>query len=1108
MKLLTEDFAVSVYDKITEAGKVAESDPSYGVAKLRTILENIFKELTRDSLTSFTDLFARIRYCEIEFGFDRGLSGSVHTIRKLANRVVHDELKVNYETFSNCAGSLAEVIEKLSEVAIPEDLAGFKPELMVREDKPQIKRETIPLLKGVVISFGTEGHGDSGKFLPVHIADSESGDTFIVYFWENSSDSSKNFYYTARNLFWEYCTVNLLNLKLFNPKENLYATTDTTQIVIEPDYLVDVTDIAKCFSINNINYMNYFLSKLFDKPSSQMPLLKGNIINKFLDYAFKDPAVDPETVFTDALRENLLPLASLNHTDLTDIITSIKTEHSANIYNTVEQNKDKLVSIEPTFFSPLYGLNGRLDVMLGFPGDKDRKDVFELKSGKPWGGAVSEDHRIQVVCYNMLLRSVFGHSRKGVSSVLYSGQAVNPLRNVTNTLRDENLILYTRNLIIRILQALENRNYKVFEKLNTENFGTYQKFDKEHLQNISIYFKNAPEAAVSYYREQLSFLLRELKSAKTGAYLSPDTENKGFSSLWNESVQEKLERQNAISGLIISNYDQERDIIDFNFEDMPEHNFRAGDLCILYSLDDGIKSAVNSRIMRGSILRIDKKSISLKLSNKIIDSSHLDSYAAWVLEHDFYESNYWGQIKTLFNFVTATETKRKLLFGLTEPRIRETAQLSPGGMLDNQKEILNKALSAQDYFLLQGPPGTGKTSVMLVNLVQGLLDSDDGKIAICAFTNRAVDEICLKLKINSIPFMKLNSNGNAEEYDTLSNTVREFTPEGVKNTIQECRVFVSTISSLSTRIKSINDISPIQTLIVDEASQVTESQIIGLVTATDRFIMIGDQNQLPPVVTQSDKFLEVANTVLKEYGLRDFRESLFERLYRRCNEKGWNHATGMLKYHFRMHADIADLVNPFYNNELTPADERQIRSEVGFFVPDPASRLSELFRSRSVFIPSCREHGSKYHEEEAKRTAQLIKYIYASMGSEFKPDTVGVVTPWRTQISQIKKHLSEELADLVTIDTVERFQGSERDIIIVSLAVTNSYQMKSLQALDPTGKTDRKLLVTASRAREVIIFNGHEEILKTSIFYRDLIERIKAKGGYVQYETARKIFGK
>ncbi len=1108
MKLLAEDFAVSLYDKISEAGVVAETDPSSGVTKLRSILESIFKELTRDTQVSFTDLYARIRYCEIEYKFDQAMMNSVHTIRKTANKIVHEDAKVDYDRFSDYAGSLAEVIYGLSEASLPDNLSIFKPRSVVREEKPGLKREYIPFLRGVVTAIGKEGESGSSRFIPVTVSDSETGDSFTVYFWENNSDKAKDHFFTARYFFWDYCTLHLMNLRQFNAAENLYATTDSTQIILEPDYLVDVTDIAKCFGMNEQNnYMNYFLGKFFEKPASQKPLLKGNIINKFLDYAFKDPAVDLNTVFNETLRENLLPLASLDEIDLAEIKSSIRTAHSANIYNTVKQNKDKSVFIEPTFFSPLYGLNGRLDVMLGFPGDKNRKDVFELKSGNAHNTQVWEEHRMQVICYNMLLRSVFGTERKGNSSVLYSGAQVNPLRNVTGTIRQENMILYTRNIIIRSLYALENRNYKVFDKLRPESFGYRNKFDEEPLKNISIYFNNAPEDAVAYYREQLSFLLRELNSAKTGAYLSAENENRGFSSLWNESVKEKLERQNAISGLTIAGYDNENDIINFGFEEMPEHNFRTGDLCILYSLDDAVKSAVNSRILRGSILRIDKKYISLKLANKIIDNSQLDKYAVWVLEHDFYESNYWGQVRTLFNFIKAPERKRQLLFGLNEPRVRKLPVPEYESLLDNQKEILQKALSSEDYFLLQGPPGTGKTSIMLINLVNGLLQADDGKIAVCAFTNRAVEEICLKLKKNGIPFLKLNSNGQREEFSTISSEVRELTPEGVKNIIKNCRVFVSTISSLSTRIQSINDISPVQTLIVDEASQVTESQIIGLVTVTDRFIMIGDQNQLPPVVTQSDKFLEVTDPVLREYGLRDFRESLFERLFRKCNEKGWHHATGMLKYHFRMHDDIAGLVNPFYNNQLTPANERQRTSEVSFFTPDPGNPLAAIFSKRTVFLPSRREHGSKYHEEEARRTAKLINYIASSMGDDFNAETVGVVTPWRTQISQIKKFLSEDLADMVTIDTVERFQGSERDIIIVSLAITNSYQIKSLQALDPSGKTDRKLLVTASRAREIIIFNGHEEILRTSIFYRDLIERIKVKGGYFLYETTRKIFG-
>ena len=120
-----------------------------------------------------------------------------------------------------------------------------------------------------------------------------------------------------------------------------------------------------------------------------------------------------------------------------------------------------------------------------------------------------------------------------------------------------------------------------------------------------------------------------------------------------------------------------------------------------------------------------------------------------------------------------------------------------------------------------------------------------------------------------------------------------------------------------------------------------------------------------------------------------------------------------------------------------------------------------------------------------------MKHIATVFGDDFNPnETVGVITPFRAQIANIRNHLDNKLQD-ITIDTVERFQGSERKIIIVSFAVKSTTQLGAIQSLNDEG-VDRKLNVAITRAKDHLILIGSEDVLIRTKF-KKLIDFIKRK---------------
>jgi len=413
-------------------------------------------------------------------------------------------------------------------------------------------------------------------------------------------------------------------------------------------------------------------------------------------------------------------------------------------------------------------------------------------------------------------------------------------------------------------------------------------------------------------------------------------------------------------------------------------------------------------------------------------------------------------------------------------------------------------MSAKDYFLLQGPPGTGKTSKMLKEMVRHLIDNTKEDIMLLAFTNRAVDEICDAL--SNIPdgfsFIRL---GNVETTRHVKNLLFELAQgrsiQEIEERIRETRIFVSTVSFVNIHQELLQS-KNFSTMIIDEASQLLEPHLVGLLTKkVKRFILIGDEKQLPAVVVQKKKDTIVDDVDLKSVGIEDLRTSLFERLLKRSQKNGWNDAFGMLSTQGRMHVDIAEFPNQrFYSNKLKPLLDWQENDEQRFSHTSSSRIEQMLAQARILFIPSQQEQGTKVHRQEAARVNKILNTIARVYGSDLNKETVGVITPYRAQISEISSRLPETLRELVTVDTVERFQGSERNIIIISFAVNHPKQLQNLQALTFDGVVDRKLNVALTRAKEHLILLGRPDILCHREHFRQLIEFIKQRNGYLKME--------
>ena len=208
---------------------------------------------------------------------------------------------------------------------------------------------------------------------------------------------------------------------------------------------------------------------------------------------------------------------------------------------------------------------------------------------------------------------------------------------------------------------------------------------------------------------------------------------------------------------------------------------------------------------------------------------------------------------------------------------------------------------------------------------------------------------------------------------------------------------------------------------------------------------------------------------------------------------------GTLNRQGRMHPEVATFASQkFYGGELLPVPiAHQTATSLGYEAP-AEDTLDELLKERRVlFLPvtPLSPPAGQANIDEAHLVADLLRRIYRFYGKDFDADkTVGVIVPYRNQIAAIRtetERLGIDAFNSITIDTVERYQGSQRDVIIYSFTVSYRYQLDFLTAstYDDHGQAiDRKLNVALTRARKQMIMVGNPKVLQANELFRQLIQ--------------------
>ena len=995
-------------------------------------------------------------------------------------------------------------------------------------------------------------------------------------------------------------------------------------VVYEPDYLMDVTTVATAYATGHKLPPQVHQIKRWEEPrGANGYTVLGHYVNQLLDkmISAKDGAFDLEVFKQDEyFGLHGLDLAYLSQVPATMIkepsvaeIFAVLDSHAARIRQVIAdgflsdinnpviresepQILRKNAMLEPTFVSPIFGVQGRLDLLHDRTDQKvpeaDRiniYDVVELKSGssKGFNTPMKPDHYAQAVLYHLMLKSAYGiRQTEGNVKLLYSNEPMS-IRKVWFGQREGepnqlHQVIATRNNLVWLELELAKAvtNEQVLELLDLKALKNpalgLSKFEQPKILEFVNRFESCSPLVQNYILSWIRFVLAERAVGKIG---SPDDDQRGgLANLWLKDRIEKIAQSELLEHLSIRQGTLIGNKLEFSRDPAKERaagldaggalrtGLRKNDRVVLYPMPISTgrrmdpMSTVRNQIVKANIDDIDEEMVRLSFNHPFLSDKYLKSSDYWAIEKDVVDNALDHWINTLCHLPSLGNTRLGLLLGEKSPATYQAdswPQNGPDGatLSDEQQRLLRSAVASPDYYLLMGPPGTGKTRFMLKNLAWYYGLHKPTNVLLMAYTNRAVDEICEQL-------VELRNHYGSDDFNFIrvghnlgtGPVYREFLlskqlagcrgVNDVKAILARTNVFVGTASSLYSQI-SLFGLKQFDVLIVDEASQILEPFLLGFLNKIRKFILIGDHKQLPAVVVQSAERTKIPAAGepnasmeydLHQIGLTDMRNSYFERLWTMAATQSWDHVRGMLTKQGRMHQDIGQFVSSrFYANKLTIAkSEQEARLEPSWDVHAfnhehgqtpaphllPDELLLALATKRLVFVnvptPQDVVSYSKSKEAEAKLAAHLVlqKALSRSENRQhpeaFDPGKeIGVIAPFRNQVAMIEQEIENLAGDLslnqdmisqlknVTVDTVERFQGSQRKTIILSFTIVHDRQFAALSSFDQSGTVDRKLNVALSRAQEQLVMLGDAEVLSKNTLYADLLEHIKLHGAWV-----------
>ncbi|MWV40689.1 AAA domain-containing protein [Natrialba sp. INN-245] len=813
--------------------------------------------------------------------------------------------------------------------------------------------------------------------------------------------------------------------------ERRYKTTGDSYVVVEPSFLVNVTSIRNWVECPRL----YYLNKLSGVPLNY-PVVKGTLVHEVFGDLLRGR--DLEESIEARVEERALQLGLLGETP--EAAAEDVRENAAAIESWLEQGRlteDDSWRSEQLLISETFGIRGRADaVRRGAP--------VELKTGKNLKKEPRFKDKVQAACYALLLEERGGDVDTG--TLLYTKNSALDRNEETGDLtpaKDFSMGNGLLKFVVRLRNEIAAMEMAGDVPTGYEGDARCEYcFEQDTCMVVSGRLdqeSKAGQIGQALPEEELEYFERFYRAIEE----ERREVHREYAKLWEQDARERADDDRALIDLA---FVEKRPLeggrweLHTRREGGATSKLREGDLVLA---SDGHPVRGNSELAR--IERLDDEIV--LTADEPVEVTRLDVYPSELTTDRL--------LVALHDVLLKGDERRKdVLFGRQDPAFDRPAETFVDNN-DAQDEAVRTAVGARDLALIHGPPGTGKTYT-IARTVRAMVERGE-RVLLSAFTNRAVDNALeavleqLDGVVDADRIVRVGSKSGVREDMEPYRLERAGDPAERVAELQNAQIVAATTATCGSRIMKEQSFDA---ALVDEAAQLTEPGTFAAVNLADRFVLVGDHEQLPPVVRAEN----------------DLTESLFERLVERYPDAGV-----MLDRQYRMNQRIQAFASrEFYDGQLRPA------------TPDVAGRTLEDLEdvSREVLPADLRDSvafvgvegddGRYTDDEEAARIAEIVR-AYEEAGLE--RSEIGVIAPFRAQVSTISNHVPADVA----VDTVDRFQGSSQEVIVVSFTATGTLE-------GPIFEDYRRINVALTRPKRALVLVGDPRALESDPVYARMLE--------------------
>ncbi|WP_254761603.1 AAA domain-containing protein [Natrinema marinum] len=815
--------------------------------------------------------------------------------------------------------------------------------------------------------------------------------------------------------------------------ETKFATTGDSYVVVEPSFLVSVTAIRNWVECPRL----YYLNKLSGVPLNY-PVVKGTLVHEVFGDLLRGR--DLEESIEARIEERGLQLGLLGETP--DAVKDEIRENAKAIEGWLEQGRlteEDSWRSEQLLISETFGIRGRADaVRRGAP--------VELKTGKNLKKEPRFKDKVQAACYALLLEEHGGDVDLGTllytkNSALDRNEETGDLTPAKEFTMGDGLLKYVVRLRNEITAMETNGDVPTGYEADAKCEYCFEQDTCMVVSGRLDQESKAGQIGQSLPDEELEYFDRFYRAIEE----ERREVHREYAKLWEQTAEERADDDRALIDL---EFVEKRPLEGGRWELRARRTggatskLREGDLVLA---SDGHPVRGDSEL--AMIERLDEEVV--LTADEPVEVTRLDVYPSELTTDRLLVAMHDALLK-------GDERRKDILFGRAKPEFADPGETFISNN-DAQNEAVTKAVGAEDCALIHGPPGTGKTYT-IARAITAMVERGE-RVLLSAFTNRAVDNaleaVLEQLEdadgVDTDRVVRVGSESGVREDMEPYRLERAGDPEDRVAELQNAQVVAATTATCGSRVMKEQ---AFDAALVDEAAQLTEPGTHAAINLAERFVLVGDHEQLPPVVRAEN----------------DLTESLFERLVDLHPEAGV-----MLDRQYRMNQRIQVFASrEFYDGQLRPATPEVAGRNLDDLEGVSRDALPVGLRDPVSFVDVEGDRSRYTDSEEATRIAELIE-AYEAAGLE-RTD-IGVIAPFRAQVSEISKHVPDDVA----VDTVDRFQGSSQEVIVVSFTATGSLE-------GPIFEDYRRINVALTRPKRALVLVGDASALASDPVYERMLE--------------------